>query len=244
MRYLDVGVSKNRCTPKSSILIGFSIINHPFWGTPIFGNTHVATTGCSTQLVFEFDIVGLVRLCQLVTSGVLHGEVVRYPVVNWHDNEKPFHFNFHIFLLKRVTIYIPLWIYLRELCSHPFRKGLFLNSKHVRAFCRWDHQSHARKYTGSNADVGASLLVTSTCTFCSGGVVVELFVKKQIKTVLFDQVRSFLQFAKETDVVGGGGCLSTIKVLGSCAYTYKLQLVFLCGLWPCVHSSWWKSCRW
>ena len=22
--------------PKSSILIGFSIINHPFWGTPIF----------------------------------------------------------------------------------------------------------------------------------------------------------------------------------------------------------------
>ena len=36
-----VGVSKNIVTPKSSILIGFSIINHPFWGTPIFGNTHV-----------------------------------------------------------------------------------------------------------------------------------------------------------------------------------------------------------
>ena len=27
--------------PESSILVGFSIINHPFWGTPIFGNTHV-----------------------------------------------------------------------------------------------------------------------------------------------------------------------------------------------------------
>ena len=27
--------------PKSSILIGVSIIKHPFWGTPIFGNTHV-----------------------------------------------------------------------------------------------------------------------------------------------------------------------------------------------------------
>ncbi len=34
------GVSENIDTPKSSILIGFSIINHPFWGTPIFGNTH------------------------------------------------------------------------------------------------------------------------------------------------------------------------------------------------------------
>ena len=36
-----LGVSKNRGTPKSSILIGFSIINHPFWGTPIVGNTHL-----------------------------------------------------------------------------------------------------------------------------------------------------------------------------------------------------------
>ena len=27
-------------TPKSSILIGFSIINQPFWGSPISGNHH------------------------------------------------------------------------------------------------------------------------------------------------------------------------------------------------------------
>ena len=38
---IHMGVSKNRGSPKSSILIGFSIINHPFWGTPIFGNTHI-----------------------------------------------------------------------------------------------------------------------------------------------------------------------------------------------------------
>ena len=36
-----MGVSDNSGTPKSSILIGFSIINHPFWGTPIFGNTYM-----------------------------------------------------------------------------------------------------------------------------------------------------------------------------------------------------------
>ena len=34
-------VSKSNGIPKSSILIGFSIINHPFCGTPIFGNTHM-----------------------------------------------------------------------------------------------------------------------------------------------------------------------------------------------------------
>ena len=39
--YLDV--SENSGTPKSSILIGVSILNHPFWGTPIFGNTHLVT---------------------------------------------------------------------------------------------------------------------------------------------------------------------------------------------------------
>ncbi len=36
-----MGVSKNHGTPKSSILIGFSVINHPFWGTPILGNIHI-----------------------------------------------------------------------------------------------------------------------------------------------------------------------------------------------------------
>ena len=40
-RWWDMGVSKNRGIPKSSILIGFSIINHPFWGTPIFRNIHM-----------------------------------------------------------------------------------------------------------------------------------------------------------------------------------------------------------
>ena len=38
---VDMVVSKNKGTPKSSILIGFSLINHPFWGTIIFGSTHM-----------------------------------------------------------------------------------------------------------------------------------------------------------------------------------------------------------
>ena len=38
---LDIGISKNKGTPKSSILIGFSPINHPFSGSSIFGNTHI-----------------------------------------------------------------------------------------------------------------------------------------------------------------------------------------------------------
>ncbi len=37
---------KNNGTPKSFILIEFFIINHPFWSTPVFGNTHVHSSKC------------------------------------------------------------------------------------------------------------------------------------------------------------------------------------------------------
>ena len=55
-------VSENNGAAKSSILIGFSIINHPFWGTPIFGNTHIlvfsvgprSVERCFTKRVFFF----------------------------------------------------------------------------------------------------------------------------------------------------------------------------------------------
>ena len=51
------GVSDNRGTPKSSILIGFSIINHPFWGTPIFGNTHILKWS-------TFELCGFRKVCR------------------------------------------------------------------------------------------------------------------------------------------------------------------------------------
>ena len=44
-----MGVSKNNGIPKSSILIGFSIINHPFWGTIIFENTLILSPGAQEK---------------------------------------------------------------------------------------------------------------------------------------------------------------------------------------------------
>ena len=38
---LYMGVSINRDTPTSSIYIGLTIINHPFWGISIYGNRHI-----------------------------------------------------------------------------------------------------------------------------------------------------------------------------------------------------------
>ena len=39
--------------PKSSILIGCSIINHPFWGTPIFGNTHIHSFSVLQMFIYS-----------------------------------------------------------------------------------------------------------------------------------------------------------------------------------------------
>ena len=48
---------KNSGTPKSSILIGFSIINHPFWGTTIFGNTYLGPWNISLNLILHYWIL-------------------------------------------------------------------------------------------------------------------------------------------------------------------------------------------
>ena len=50
--FFYVDVSENRGTPKSSILIGFSIINHPLWGTPIIGNTHFSMSHGKNHVIF------------------------------------------------------------------------------------------------------------------------------------------------------------------------------------------------
>ena len=59
--YMDVSV--NRGTPKSSILIGFSIINHPFWGTPIFGNNILSFS----EYQISVNIL-ILRYCTLTRS--------------------------------------------------------------------------------------------------------------------------------------------------------------------------------
>ena len=53
--------SNNFSSPKdnsqpyfSSILMGFSLINHPFWGTPIYGNPQISTEKKKTWKVSPF----------------------------------------------------------------------------------------------------------------------------------------------------------------------------------------------
>ena len=65
-----VDVSKTRATPKSSILIGFSIINHPFWGTIICGNTYVKK---GSENDFGVEVASFQRYSNFSLMVKLHG---------------------------------------------------------------------------------------------------------------------------------------------------------------------------
>ena len=82
--YIDV--SENSGTPKSSILIGFSIINHPFWGTHMFGNTHIDASRSQFRVPECDDIV--MKICEKnfsVCHDVLKGLEYQYDLVQqWY----------------------------------------------------------------------------------------------------------------------------------------------------------------
>ena len=61
---IHLGVSKYRGTPKSSILIGFSIINHPFWWFSFYFWKHPFCFILQTQQVFVVNVIFLPTPCQ------------------------------------------------------------------------------------------------------------------------------------------------------------------------------------
>ena len=54
----NMQLSINGGTPKSSILIGLSLMNHPFWGTPIYGSPHIKKCSAFMENRFLFQIPG------------------------------------------------------------------------------------------------------------------------------------------------------------------------------------------
>ena len=65
-------------TPKSSILIGFSIINHPFWGTPILGNTHLTFTSQLWTSVWAPQNITMLKLGKMLHLWIHHENQVQW----------------------------------------------------------------------------------------------------------------------------------------------------------------------
>ena len=66
LSHQQMGVFKNNGTPKSSILIWFSTINHPLWGTPIFGNTQFMSNKTEAQMSLALGVSTIATLASRI----------------------------------------------------------------------------------------------------------------------------------------------------------------------------------
>ncbi len=80
-----MGISKNTGTPKSSILIGFSIINYPFWdtGIPLFSETPTfwttKTSVLKRRMVFTAVIITRTSFWIGLAQGAARGSFGHLP---------------------------------------------------------------------------------------------------------------------------------------------------------------------
>ena len=98
---IHMNVSENSGTPKSSILIGFSITNYPFWGTTIYGNTHISSA-----------CFGFVRCCSLV---IVTQKKTTLKAANFHLKKRGSgrnHLGKVSLAVVHASTYTHLWIYI------------------------------------------------------------------------------------------------------------------------------------
>ena len=111
--------------PNHPILIGISIINHPFWDIPIFGNTQTefiaencihsiaVSMGCPSSIDLVANLAANGDLDRLVSSGS-GKDVENQGWVLLHDMSMScvyMYIYIHIWLCRYIYIYLCLWIY-------------------------------------------------------------------------------------------------------------------------------------
>ena len=116
-------VSVNGGTPKSSILIGFSLINHPFWGFPIYGNppTIAAPRPCDPDVTNSME------------SGVLADWGYRFRQVELYNHQVG-----RWSLVERLMLFVCFdhWIGLRE---NLHRKPMGFLPSNIGLSCKFSH---------------------------------------------------------------------------------------------------------
>ena len=76
MKCMDVSENSGFSSEIIPCLIGFSIITHPFWGSPIFGNTHIDERTCMKSICdVSYESYEL---------GVFFLHVLKGTPISWH----------------------------------------------------------------------------------------------------------------------------------------------------------------
>ena len=128
-------VSENKGTPKSSILIGFSFLNHPFWGTPIFGNIHIKPFGRIAATLHMLNLLAGFQLRRIgsnvnfeICTPSLKLTALAAPKNGWMVGRRlfPFGASKGLFFMGEIEgiYHIPLWQ--DRCCQIPIaRMGIF-----------------------------------------------------------------------------------------------------------------------
>ena len=134
-------VSENSGTPKSSILIGFSIINQPFWGTTIFGNTRIASKKEGAWEVtfllrakavnFGHGKTGEIALTVMELQGMNHFAKNKPDFPRWKKNR-----NLSAVVFQRPSLalnrwgWYPIWLNRVRLLARKQEKRVAANGEH------------------------------------------------------------------------------------------------------------------
>ena len=132
-------VSENSGTPKSSILKGFSIVNHPFWGIPIFGNIRILPcfgVGSKTE-TSEVALAGYKYHRHGEGVAACHGDVGglggfcsckpkdRIQIISfvWPDENCMYVF-FHMLVSMSISIILHVWCIWMWICVYTFLSSI------------------------------------------------------------------------------------------------------------------------
>ena len=107
---VHMDVSKNSGIPKSSILMGFSIINHPFWGTPIFGNINMTMLkGMLTSLALH-DTTTLGKLCRGAFCSDVSSTWCFSDLKSFFNKKPRHHQDYQVYVIINLSLYSVLYI--------------------------------------------------------------------------------------------------------------------------------------
>ena len=146
------GVSLNGGTPKSSISIGISIINHPFWGFSPYFWKHPHTMQHKKKHLFQLFENRVTRedigahVCDATTgchpwfSSLIRPEGFCYlfgrpsPVKENSSSKTPV-FQVLCYLFKGDVLHC--WLQGRWFSQHPQSQRSWINTKCIQILCRW-----------------------------------------------------------------------------------------------------------
>ena len=136
-------VSENSGTPKSSILVGVFHYNHPFWGTTIFGNTHIImsnsqqtkkNTSCLNHRTKCFFVPGRTYIYKYICTVLSHTFIINRGIQS-HKPSTTIISYMYIFRINNLQLYTSIQTRVKSMSAkYTWNTQPFIYSKKHTSF--------------------------------------------------------------------------------------------------------------